>query len=639
MKTRKDCFFGLHFDFHAMPGEEVGSVIHIASIERMLDAAKPDMIQVDSKGHPGISSYRTRAGVPAEVMHMDVLQVWRELTAKRGIRLYAHHSGLYDRTQTERHPDWCSVDAEGKPNGDDGFLSVFCPYADEILIPQLKEIAGVYKADGVWIDGEEWGAFVDYSPWAKAAWLEKTGKPVPYPDEDGYEAYADFCREGFRSYVNHYIQAVKSEYPDFEITSNWMYSHAMPEKRTVPIDFISGDYSSVDSVRCARVFGRCIANQEMTWDLLAWGQNARPGGWITRNRCTKEPEQLCQEAAVVLALGGGFQFFNILYGTGGLVQEWAIDGWAEVAKFCRARQKYCFQSKSIADIGIIYPRYYSRDRLFTGGAFQNVRSFVSMVADAGFSCSVINEGDIKGLEDCKVILLPAAERYDRETVQKLAEFAQNGGIVIADGGVDLGEGLCGAVFAAPVKKLVFPDCGGRLTCLETDYFTPALTTAVPLLACYEENYFHEDKKRTGCITNPYGKGKVVSLCFDLASVYRDNITYALRQFVKRLFREAGYTPLISVTGSDYADVTLTEKDGKIMVNLVNMAGEHHVEGVRTFREIPKIGPLEVHIRTRKEPKKVMLRPENKRLKLFDKTDGFTYRIDSLHIHSIVEIEA
>ena len=37
-KTRKDCYFGLHFDFHAMQGEEIGSIIDVESIEKMLDA-------------------------------------------------------------------------------------------------------------------------------------------------------------------------------------------------------------------------------------------------------------------------------------------------------------------------------------------------------------------------------------------------------------------------------------------------------------------------------------------------------------------------------------------------------------------------------------------------------------------------
>lgn len=641
MKTRKDCFFGLHFDFHAMEGEAIGSIIDIESIEKMLDATKPDMIQVDTKGHPGISSYMTKAGVHAEVMHMDTLKVWRELTAKRGIRLYAHHSGLFDISQSKLHPEWRSLKADGEANGgweNGGYMSVFSPYVDEVLIPQIKEIAGIYKADGVWVDGDEWGAHIDYSPWAKNAWLKETGKDAPLPEEEGYDDYVEFCREGFRRYVAHYIAVVKAEFPHFEITSNWMYSHAMPEKRTVPIDFISGDYSSANSVRSARDLGRCIVNQDITWDLMAWGQNAKPESWLTRDRCTKEPEQLCQEAAVILALGGGFQFFNILYGTGGIVQRWAIDGWAEVAKFCRARQKYCFNAKSIADIGVIYPKYYAKNRLFTGAAFTRLRSFVSMLADAGFSCDVVNEADIKGLERYKVLLLPSAEKYDSETMEILAEFAKNGGTVIADGGVSFGPEISGATFAEPVTKLVFPDCGGRLSSLETSYYEPTLLTAIPLIDCYDGNYFYEKEKHIGCVLNHYGSGKVVSLCFDLASVYRDNINYALKQFTKKLLRESGYKAFISVTGSDYADLTLTEKNGKIMANVINTAGEHHAVGVRTFGEVPKIGPLDIHIRCENEPKRIMLRPENKKLRLISTDDGFTYRIPSLHIHSIVEIE-
>ena len=48
-KNREECFLGLHFDFHAMPGEAVGSIIDTDSIERMLDETRPDMIQVDTR--------------------------------------------------------------------------------------------------------------------------------------------------------------------------------------------------------------------------------------------------------------------------------------------------------------------------------------------------------------------------------------------------------------------------------------------------------------------------------------------------------------------------------------------------------------------------------------------------------------
>lgn len=639
-KERKDCFLGLHFDFHAMEGETVGTIIDTDSIERMLDETKPDMIQVDTKGHPGISSYMTKAGEHASEMKMDVLKVWRDLTAKRGIRLYAHHSGLFDQTQARLHPDWAVVEADGTVS--DSYMSPFGPYVDEVLIPQMMEIAGEYGVNGIWVDGECWGAFVDYSEHAKKAWKEAKGVGPAYPGDEKYEEYKEFCRDGFRNYVTHYIETVKAKYPDFEMTSNWMYSHYMPEKRQVPIDFISGDYSCNDSVKSARVVGRCCANQNITWDLMAWGQNAVPPSWETRNRCTKEGLQLCQEAAVVLGLGGGFQFFNILYGTGGLVQDWAIDSWREVSKFCREREAFCFHAKSIADIAVIYPRYYSRNperkALFTGAAWSSVQGWVSAIADIGYSCDVVNEADLGELSKYKVIVMPMADGYEKETLDRMTEFARNGGTVIADGGVTFEDSVSGVTFAEGKEQLLFLDGNGRLSAIEAEYYEPNLTTAKELLYCYEQNYYYESERHVSCVVNEVGAGKVASLCVGLGRVYNKNITYALKQYMKEMFDSCGYVPFISVEGSDYADVSLMAKDGKIMVNILNTAGEHNSKGVRTFHEIPQIGPLKVKIRTKKKPEQVMWQPDGIELEVIEETDGYTCTIDRLHIHGIVEIK-
>lgn len=640
--SRKDCFLGLHFDFHAMEGETVGTIIDIASIERMLDVTQPDLIQVDTKGHPGISSYETKAGVLPQQLNMNVLSVWREVTAKRGIRLYAHHSGLFDQAQAKIHPEWAVVSSEGVVSKD--YMSPFSPYVDKILIPQMLEIAGEYHADGIWVDGECWGAFVDYSDNAQYAWKRKKGEQevIPYPGDEKYEEYREFCRQGFRDYVTHYVTTVKKQYPHFEITSNWLYSYYVPEKREIPIDFISGDYSCYDSVRKARVIGRTCSNQDLTWDMIGWGQNAIPASWETRNRCTKEATQLCQEAAVTLALGGGFQFFNILYGTGGLVQEWAIDNWREVAEFCRQREEFCFHAKSLADIAVVFPSYYKnrkgREALFIGGAWKNVSNWVAMIKDAGYSCDIINETNLTKLDSYKVVVMPTATVYQPETRKQIEVFAKNGGIVIVDGGVNIDEKISGVNFLEGKNKLLFLDGKGRLSALETVYYEPELTMANDFLYCQEQNYFYEPEKHISGVIHRHGKGKVISLCTELGPVYGDNITYALKQYIKSMFEGCEYVPLVSVEGSDYADVTLMEKDGHIMVNIINMAGEHSVTGVRTFREIPKIGPLRVKVRTKQEPGRVIWQPEGKELKSIKTDDGYIYIIDSLEIHGILQIE-
>lgn len=641
-KTRKECFLGLHFDFHAMEGETVGTIVDLSTIERMLDETKPDLIQVDTKGHPGISSYQTQAGILPKELKMDVLKVWRELTAKRGIRLYAHHSGLYDQTQAKLHPEWAVVSSQGVVSQE--YMSPFGPYKDEVLIPQMLEIAGTYQAEGIWVDGECWGSFLDYSEHAKKAWEEKKGKgtKMPLPGEENHEEYREFCRQGFRDYVAHYIRKVKEQYPHFEITSNWMYSHYMPEKREIPIDFISGDYSCYDSVRRARQVGRCCSHHEYTWDLIAWGQNAVPASWETRNRCTKEVEQMCQEAAVALSLGGGFQFFNILYGTGGLVQDWAIDNWRQVAEFCRAREKYCFRAKSVADIAVIFPSYYpnriGREMLFVGGAWKTMQNWIGMIQDIGYSCDVIYEADLTKLGKYKAVVMPAAISYQQETKEKIERFAKEGGLVIADGGVRLDERISGVTFAQGENRLLFLDGKGRLSALEARYYEPTLCGAEAILYCQKENYYYEKEKMVSGVLHIVGKGKVVSLCTKLGPVYGDNITYAFKQYIKELFDKSGYLPMVSVEGSDYVDVTLMQKDGYLMVNLLNMAGEHSVTGVRTFREIPKVGPISVKIRTEAEPKSVVWQPEGVVLKPRKEEDGYVYIIDTLEIHGILQVE-
>lgn len=122
--------------------------------------------------------------------------------------------------------------------------------------------------------------------------------------------------------------------------------------------------------------------------------------------------------------------------------------------------------------------------------------------------------------------------------------------------------------------------------------------------------------------NQTGKGKVASLCFDLGNVYANNITYALKQYIQALFTGCGYQSFISVVGSDYADMTLMEKNGHTMVNIVNMAGEHNARGIRTFWEIPTIGPLKIIIRADHAPRKIIWQPEGRELSIAQTEEGF-----------------
>ena len=593
-KKRRDCALGIHFDFHAMPGETVPSIWKPEYYSRMLDAVKPDFVQCDTKGHAGLSSYPTVAGTQADTITHDILKMMREETAKRDIALYGHHSGLYDQRAAADHPDWAVVNADGSVSKD--YMSVFGPFADELLLPQLRELAGVYKLDGAWIDGECWATRVDYSSHAVRAYKKEYHKEPPRPGEAGYEDYREFCRRGFRDYVRHYISVIKSEFPDFEITSNWIFSAHMPQKMDVAVDFLSGDYAPVNSVESARFQGRVIEARNTPWDLMAWGQNAIPFSWLTRNRHTKELVQYCQEASVIVAMGGAFEFFNIHYGCGGAIQNWAIPVWEKTALFCRERSE-CFGSRIRKEFGVLMPCDRNDPEmscLYTNSPGEtSCPAWISCLQDCQYSTKVLFEDDIANgrIEGFRIIAVPETRDLSKEAICELNKFVESGGILLIDGA---SAANFSSRSSAPEKRQIFVDADGALASAESYFWSEAPEKTVPGGEVRFDNIYDVPAQAAYHLRQA-GRGVICFLAIDLADFYAVNKSNVFRKFVKKLISDLGYQPDVQLSGTGFADLTVTEKNDSLIINLVNMAGEHNVPGVRSYGEIPPVGPVKMKI--------------------------------------------
>ena len=630
-KKRFESAFGIHFDFHAMPGDVVPEIWKPEYYAQMLDAVKPDYVQCDTKGHAGLSSYPTAAGTQADI-RCDILKMMREETAKRDIALYGHHSGLYDQKAAADHPDWAAVDAEGNVSSD--YLSVFGPFADELLLPQLRELAGIYKLDGAWVDGECWAAQVDYSVHAVNAYKKEYGVEPPRPGEEGYTAYREFCREGFRKYVKYYVSVIKKEFPDFEITSNWIFSAQMPERMDVDVDFLSGDYAPVNSVESARFQGRVLEARNIAWDLMAWGQNAIPFSWLTENRHTKELIQYRQEASVIVAMGGGFEFFNIHYASGGAIQQWAIPVWADTAAFCRERSE-CFGGRIRKEFGILMPcDRNSEDMPFiytNAPGEKRCEMWVSAMQDCQYSTKVVMEDQIiDGLiSDFSIIAIPGTPSLSEKAVAELEKFVENGGILLVD------NPACCHFFddvPAAEKRQIFVDAQGALASAESNYcqFVPEGFTAG---GAVRFDNIYDVEPHPAYFTKKAGKGVFCFLNIDLGDFYTINRSNTLRVFIKKLISDLGYKATVSVSGSRFADLTVTEKDGSVIINVINMAGEHNVPTVRSYNEVPLIGPLKIEISSELGIKSVS--PVTEADYAVEETNGVVTAITlkSLHIHT------
>jgi hypothetical protein len=267
---RSESFFGLHFDFHAVLEDTlIGKTLTDSMIDSLLVKVKPDFIQVDCKGHSGVTSYPTKVGYTPKRFEKDILRLFREVTRRHGVALYVHYSGVWDNEAVKHHPNWARIDAEGKQ--DNQKASLWGAYTDSLLIPQLKEISD-YGVDGVWVDGDCWATNPDYCAAAVDEFRFVTGiKEIPKKKTDpNYSKWLEFQRDAFRRYVRKYTDALHAYNPRFQVASNWSFSAMMPEKVDINVDFLSGDTEPLNGANQSAFQARCLAPQGKTvgFDVL-----------------------------------------------------------------------------------------------------------------------------------------------------------------------------------------------------------------------------------------------------------------------------------------------------------------------------------------------------------------------------------
>lgn len=570
--TRADSFLGIHFDFHAGADcTSIGAHTTPAMVENIIDLVHPDYLQIDCKGHPGLSSYPTKVGNQAPGFVGDPLRIWREVTTRRGVGLYMHYSGVWDSKAVTDHPDWAAIGGDGIPSTN--ATSFWGPYAEKLLIPQLRELAGDYRVDGAWVDGECWASVPDYSEAAMQAFRDATGiQSVPRkPGEPHWFEFLQFHREAFRKYLRHYITEVKKTNPDFELCSNWAFTDHMAEPVSAGVDFLSGDYSPQDSVNSARVSARYMANQGKPWDLMAWSFSTEP------DRSQKTAVQLQREAAVVLALGGGFQAYFKQKRDGSIYDE-QMTVMAEVAKFCRARQAICHRAEAVPQVALLFStaaHYRKLNGLFPR-SFGNLTSALLTLLESQYSVEVLGEHHLAGrMSQYPLIVIPEWEYLDPQFRNDLLAYVKEGGNLLLIG---------------PKTAALFQADLGNLT--------PIITES--------------------------GLGKIAA-----TEAARPSLTEVVRQ----LFPE----PMVEVTGSHEVDVCLASNHGKLLVNLVNTAGPHSTQSI--LESIQPVGPLSVSIRYPKEPAKVTLEPAGQPL-AYDYRDGqIRLTVPTVAIHEVIVVES
>ncbi len=642
MKRRSECYIGLHFDLHAGTSYVLAGAEEEERIAKMIEEIKPDFLQCDSKGHPGVASFRTKYGAMAQFKGEEPMKVWRRVTEKYNIPLYAHYSGIFDTEYFTKTGEGAKKpDENGNLTISNDMGSFYSDYLDKKMIPQIKEIAGEYKLNGVWVDGDNWGASVDYGDEATAEFKKLTGiTELPMKKGDPYfPEWLDFFRMKYKQYLKRYVDEVHKEFPDFEICSNWMFTMYAPEPVDIDLDFLSGDYSPRASVKEARSHARCIALQKKPWDLMAWGFVIPHD--VLRAAIAKPAAMLKQEAAVTLALGGGVQFYYMLNSDCSL-KEAFHDTFKEAVAFCRERQEYCQYSKTEAEIAILLSKksmYNNQRQPYTPrrADIQNLDGALSCVLDAGYATDIASEHQFEeNIDRYKLVIIPEWTEFEENNANLLREFVKKGGNLLIVG-ADTAECFSDVTGIALDEKSngdIYFKCKDKLGCsMGTDYRFMQNKDAITFASKTECN------EKTGAIAlkTKYGEGNIITVSANLFSAYNIVKNSYVRDYIDSLIEILYPDPTAKVYGTHFVDISLQKKDNKTYINLVNMSGFACLNESVIYDEIPPVIDFEVKFKYPQKPKAVYMQPMNKPLEFTFENGIVTVKIDKLDIHGIIDV--
>lgn len=639
---RKDAFFGLHFDQHANESDRaVGAETTAENIRELIERVRPDWVQWDCKGHPGYTSYPTEVGWSAPGLAADGLAVLREVTREFGVALLIHYSGVIDEQAIAEHPEWAARNAAGEVSRRS--TSTFGRYVDELLIPQLREVVERYDIDGVWVDGDCWGAELDWSEPAVAAWRAQTGtEPPTSPEDEDWQAWKDFHREQFLRYLRHWVDALHETKPTLDITSNWMYSTYAPLEPDIGLDYLSGDFSPEAACERARIEARYLAGTGRPWDLMAWGFN-RPAGVAAAHQ-HKPAIQLMQEASVVLAQGGAFQYYYNPTRSGHVPKQ-LIEIAAQVAEFCRARQDLCERSASVPQVALLLPAdelMRASDRVFHtgGGPRLDLEGALHALLDLHYSVDVLAEWAlVDRLEDYPLVVLPDLQVLADPVRDALIAYVRDGGALMLLGpsaarmfARELGVRLDGE----PVVQTAHLSSPAAMGAVHGPWQAITAVSADAVAMRYEEP--HPRHGVPAATIADLGAGLIGAAWGPVGAGYRATHHPAVRALIGELTVRLLPEPMVEIDAPAEVELALRrDRGGRLCVHLVNLTGAQRAPDFLAVESIPEVGPIAVRLRVPERPAAVTWEPGGEALSWAWAEGVLTTTVPRLHIHGAVVV--
>jgi len=267
---------------------------------------------------------------------------------------------------------------------------------------------------------------------------------------------------------------------------------------------------------------------------------------------------------------------------------------------------------------------------------------LNMILDGQHPVEILMEHHLRGrMSQYPLIIIPECNYLEPSFKDELGNYVREGGnlLIIGTESATLFEkelGIQSLVkvedkpeFIAEVDKL-----GGIGSSVLSVGLLPG---ARSISTFYNSSDFKDKGKIISASVNQYGKGRVTGIYFNAGTTYLDYKSHILRDFTSSRINELLPDPLVKVSGSHLVHIAVNQIDGKMLVDLLNVAGEHANPKAIGFDEIPALQNLTVQVKTLQKPSKIILQPEGRVLDIDFQNGISKVVVPELSIYSILEI--
>lgn len=659
----------VHIDFHMpeFPREAIknfNAVEFVAELKR----AKVNMATVFTKCHFGNSFYNTSIGHKHSGLEGDFFGEVLDEAHKNDIKVLAYYSLGADEYAVKKNPDWYQVDEEGRIRDGNGTVwhrpCMNAPYREELVIPQIKEITQKYDIDGVFIDIPYIEHHMCFCRYCKKKFFEEYNMELtPSLLEKNRDTVIEFGRNSAIRCLVEIQKSVKGIKPDIPILVNCAWKMGEPEGVNNTSDVgVWESQPAAGSYLYHSVKSRYVRSLDVPVQIITVRFTE---GWGLMS--CKTAEQLKYEAAVIMANGGIVNIGDQVMPDGRL-QSGVYDILGEVFSFVEEREKFAIRSKSIPHLALI--ANYTSNRYWDNGDFATLGAS-KMLIEGHQQFDIFYNNDFKDLSRYNVAVLPETVRLNEASMNKIGDFVKNGGLLLTSGKAILPEGKQDLKLAeilginylefAPYRfaymtqnKDLWKGTANIPQLLDGAFIKVIPTTAQILSSiqwpCGESvppRAFRHSMPPPGDVSdfpaisvNRYGKGYAIYIAAPIFTSYWNNNHFWLKHIVNNCINSYDGKKPYYIDGLPGLEVTMTEKEGKRYLHLINFQNVHSGNRATSLydpiEEINPIHDVRIKIRTDKV-EKMLLQPEGMELDFLYSGNIAEVCVPKVHIYSIIEI--